>query len=90
MNCCRKEANKENAPADIDASCRRTSVEVQGLSVHQSDTSYLQMRDANGVTLQILHVHVHEDASDYTSLNQRLEQNTHVYEVISSSLTCQT
>ena len=65
-------------------------MEVQGLSVHQSDTPNLQMRDANGVTLQTLHIHVHEDASDYTSLNQRLEQDTHVYDVISSSLTCQT
>ena len=88
MNCCRKEANQGNAPADIDASRRRTSVEVQGFSVHQSDTPNLQMRDANGVTLQTLHLH--EDASDYTSLNQRLEQDTHVYDVISSSLTCQT
>ena len=82
MNCCRKAANKGNAPADIDASRCRASEEVQGLSVHQSDTPNLQMRDANGVTLQTLHIHVHEDASDYTSLNQRLEQTTQVYEVI--------
>ena len=65
-------------------------MELQGLSVRQSDTPNVHTRDANGVTLQTLHIHVHEEASDYTSLNQRLEQNTHVYEVIWSSLTCQT
>ena len=88
MNCCRKEANKGNEPADIEPSRRRASEEVQGLSIHQSDTPNLQTRDTNGVTLQTLHIHVHEAASAYTPLNQRLEHDTHFYEVISSSLTC--
>ena len=64
-------------------------MEVQRLSVHQSDTASLPTRDANDVTLQTTQLHVHEEASNYTSLNQRLEQDTHVYDVISSSLTCQ-
>ena len=80
MYCYRKEINQ-------DTTLCRPPEEIHGLSVHQSDTPN-QTRDANGVTLQTLHVH--EEALVYTSLNQRLEQDTHVYEVISSSLTCQT
>ena len=83
MYCYRKEINQ-------DTTLCRPPEEIQGLSVHQSDTRNLQTRDKNGVTMQTLRIHVHEATSAYTSLNQRLEQDTHFYEVISSSLTCQT
>ena len=73
-------------PADINSRLFQPPEEIQGLSVHQSDAPNHHTRDANCVTLQTLHLH--DEASGYTSLNQRLEQDTHVYCVISSSLTC--
>ena len=78
MCCYRKELKQ-------DPRLCRPPEEIQGLSVHQSDAPNLHTKDANGVMLQTLHIHVHEDASDYTSVDHSLEQDTHVYEVISSS-----
>ena len=75
-------------PADIDSRLCRPPEEIHGLCVHQSDTLNLHIRKADNVTLQTLHLH--EEESGYTALNQRLEQDTHVYDVISSSPACQT
>ena len=75
MYCYRKEINQ-------DTTLCRPPEEIQGLSVHQLDTPNLQTREADNVLLQTLQVH--KEASDYTSLNNRLEQDNHVYELISS------
>ena len=75
MCCCRKEINQ-------DSRLCRPPEEIKGLSVDQSDTPNLQTREVDNVLLQTLHVH--KEASDYTSLNHRLEQDNHVYDVISS------
>ena len=82
MNRCREEKHHENAPADNDACRCRPPEEIQGLSVHRSDTPNLQKREADNVLLQTLHIH--NEASVYTSLSRRLEQDTHDYDVISS------